>query len=648
MVPFLITSPFRDDLDKWAEEADLIHNHNDRPGVNTVKTSASADTLSQQLNTPSDRFKKLELLVVNSLHLNRQRSITPRRRRSPSRYDDQICYCHRTNGNKARRCRPGCKYAKNKTRSPSRKFHARQNSKLRFLVDTGSEVNVIPRSAVKRCLQHKDPHLRPKVPQTATPWQSHVFQARPCPSLSPDSFGPKGYRKDGRHYTILLIRILTHTFRPSQRAPIIPAIDESSSPWLQPGRAQTAPTLKSLRRFLGVVNYYGKFIPNCVQVLKPLRDLLRGNSKHFKMMPEAESAFSVVEQQLSEATSLNHLDTSGETRTVPETDASQVAVGAVLQQMVKGEMQPLSFYPKKLKATKTHHNHHSPRETRYLDFISQFTNDVQHIDSASNAVADAMSCMELNQIVVPFLNLQVLISEQRSDPDFTEIESNPPLRLEFLPLPDSDTQIHCEIARPHLQACTRVSKQQLRRFLSNQFRHLSLRKSQSRTQLQNGIRYPSQALTFLTLCDMNTLVVTSVLIGISIVFTIIGVGTNKWSGGNLLNQSGQNSETALGIGCLLIVGAVLLCIALIINVAQVFKSSQPFGLCLVFFITLYVGVACLLVAVIVYTQVFSKQWSYFISVVGCVFALQVAILVPTYTHCTTKSTRTRRTVRPTR
>ncbi|VDO14993.1 unnamed protein product [Rodentolepis nana] len=147
---------------------------------------------------------------------------------------------------------------------------------------------------------------------------------------------------------------------------------------------------------------------------------------------------------------------------------------------------------------------------------------------------------------------------------------------------------------------------------------------------------------------MNTRVVTSVLIGIAILLTTIGVATNNWSGGNLLNQNGHNSETALGVGCLLIVGAVFLCIALIINVTQVLKNNESFGPCLAFFITLYLGVACLLVAVIIYTQIFSKQWSYFISVVGCVFALQVAILVPTYTRCTTKSTRTRRTVRATR
>ncbi|KAM3185117.1 hypothetical protein ACTXT7_007036 [Hymenolepis weldensis] len=170
-------------------------------------------------------------------------------------------------------------------------------------------------------------------------------------------------------------------------------------------------------------------------------------------------------------------------------------------------------------------------------------------------------------------------------------------------------------------------------------------KANTRTQLQGVIRCPSQVLTFLSLNDMNIRIVTCILISIAIIFTIIGVATNQWVGGNLLQQTGSNSETAMAIGCLLIAGATLLCIALIINVVQVIKSNDTFGLCLVFFITLYLGVACLLIAVIVYTEVLSRKWSFFISVVGCVFALQVAILVPTYTRCTIKSSTTRRTVR---
>uniref|UniRef100_A0A0R3T3I1 Reverse transcriptase domain-containing protein n=1 Tax=Rodentolepis nana TaxID=102285 RepID=A0A0R3T3I1_RODNA len=78
-----------------------------------------------------------------------------------------------------------------------------------------------------------------------------------------------------------------------------------------------------------------------------------------------------------------------------------------------------------------------------LDFVLQFTNDIRHIDGASNVVADAMSRIELNRIGAPSLNLEILAAEQKSDPDFTEITSKPSLSFEFLPLPDSDTRIHC-------------------------------------------------------------------------------------------------------------------------------------------------------------------------------------------------------------
>nr|CDS30910.1 gag pol polyprotein [Hymenolepis microstoma] len=97
----------------------------------------------------------------------------------------------------------------------------------------------------------------------------------------------------------------------------------------------TPQLLKSLSRFLGVVKYYGRSIPNYAQVLQLLTDLLKGNPKYFKMILEAESAFSSVKHQLSKATTLNHLDTSNGTRIVLMTDASQVAVGAVLQRVVK-------------------------------------------------------------------------------------------------------------------------------------------------------------------------------------------------------------------------------------------------------------------------------------------------------------------------
>ena len=40
----------------------------------------------------------------------------------------------------------------------------------------------------------------------------------------------------------------------------------------------------------------------------------------------------------------------------------------------------------------------TPCQIRHLDFISQFTTDVQHIKGSDNPVADALPCIEANAI----------------------------------------------------------------------------------------------------------------------------------------------------------------------------------------------------------------------------------------------------------
>lgn len=112
-------------------------------------------------------------------------------------------------------------------------------------------------------------------------------------------------------------------------------------------------SVKNPRRFLGMVNYYGKFIPNYAQILQPLTDLFKGNPKHFTVTPEAESAFTAAKQQLSKAIISNHLDTSSATLIVLKTDASGVAVGAVLQQIVNRQIRSLPFFTGKLTPTET-------------------------------------------------------------------------------------------------------------------------------------------------------------------------------------------------------------------------------------------------------------------------------------------------------
>ena len=121
---------------------------------------------------------------------------------------------------------------------------------------------------------------------------------------------------------------------------------------------------RALRRYLGMVNYYHRFIPQCAAKLTPLNNLLTAaNGGHTRLSPKsnfelkwdenAESAFSESKQILANATLLVHPDPMAQLNIT--CDASDVAVGGVLQQYLNGIWQPLSFFSKKL----------SPAETRY-------------------------------------------------------------------------------------------------------------------------------------------------------------------------------------------------------------------------------------------------------------------------------------------
>jgi hypothetical protein len=46
--------------------------------------------------------------------------------------------------------------------------------------------------------------------------------------------------------------------------------------------------IKQLQRFLGMVNFYRRFLPNCAQVLKPLTDLLKGGAKTLQWTATAQ------------------------------------------------------------------------------------------------------------------------------------------------------------------------------------------------------------------------------------------------------------------------------------------------------------------------------------------------------------------------
>ena len=96
-------------------------------------------------------------------------------------------------------------------------------------------------------------------------------------------------------------------------------------------------TVKDLRKFLRAINFYRSFIPNAGGILQPLDSLLtpgKGTKKPVQWSTTADAAFHVVKSSLAQASSLA-FPVSGANISLM-TDASDVAVGALLQQEVDG------------------------------------------------------------------------------------------------------------------------------------------------------------------------------------------------------------------------------------------------------------------------------------------------------------------------
>ena len=75
-------------------------------------------------------------------------------------------------------------------------------------------------------------------------------------------------------------------------------------------------TMKQLRKFLGMFNFYRKFIPSCAQTLRPLNNLslvTKSSKKQIQWSAEAESAFSDVKAKLSNVTLLVYPTPNAET-----------------------------------------------------------------------------------------------------------------------------------------------------------------------------------------------------------------------------------------------------------------------------------------------------------------------------------------------
>ncbi|MBM6549262.1 reverse transcriptase domain-containing protein [Streptococcus dysgalactiae] len=244
-----------------------------------------------------------------------------------------------------------------------------------------------------------------------------------------------------------------------------------------------------LRRFAGLVNFYRRFIPNCANLMRPLTDLLRGGKRKFTFPDAAQTAFASVKEAIANIALLAHPNPSAHLSLV--TDASDSAVGAVLQQLVDDCWQPLAFFSKRLQPAETrystfgrellaiylgvrHFRHalegrdfmvftdhkplvyalrsasdrYSPREIRHLDYVSQFTADIRHVSGANNPVADALSRVHsLNATHDTGIDLNALAAAHRTDTKVEQLRTSSSLRLEPVALSTTDGTIICDVSQ---------------------------------------------------------------------------------------------------------------------------------------------------------------------------------------------------------
>ncbi len=100
--------------------------------------------------------------------------------------------------------------------------------------------------------------------------------------------------------------------------------------------------IKQLQLFLGMVNFYHRFLPNCAQVLKPLTDLLRGGAKTLQWTATPQKAFQQAKRLLAAAVPLQHLAPNAELSLA--TDASNTHIGGVMQQISGDHRRHLGFF----------------------------------------------------------------------------------------------------------------------------------------------------------------------------------------------------------------------------------------------------------------------------------------------------------------
>ena len=135
-------------------------------------------------------------------------------------------------------------------------------------------------------------------------------------------------------------------------------------------KAPAPSNVSELKSFLGLLNYYSKFLPNLSSVLSPLYSLLQAD-KIWTWGHEEEESFTAAKALLSSSKLLVHYDPNKPL--MLSCDASSYGVGAVLShQMQDGSEKPIGFASRTMSATEKKYSQLDKEALALMFGISKF------------------------------------------------------------------------------------------------------------------------------------------------------------------------------------------------------------------------------------------------------------------------------------
>lgn len=251
------------------------------------------------------------------------------------------------------------------------------------------------------------------------------------------------------------------------------------------------PTIvKDLRRFIATINFYRRFLPNAVKSQTKLQQLIKGNKKKdtttLEWTSDSIDAFEKCKLELANAVMLSH--PAPNAPLVLQVDASDIAVGAALHQVIENQLQPLGFYSKRLTDTQKRYSTYdrellaayqsikhfrhmlegrnfvlftdhkpltfafqqkqdkaSPRQARHLDYIGQFTTNIQHVSGGDNVIADFLSRIESDAVSTE-IDYHLIAAQQQNDNELHQAKTDTSLELRKITIPDSKVTVFCDIS----------------------------------------------------------------------------------------------------------------------------------------------------------------------------------------------------------